>query len=66
MRITTTSAGVAAHFAWQHDRPHVWDGLMRTKRAFRQFRPDVAVGTVRRRAAAQGHRKIQLGIAFER
>jgi hypothetical protein len=19
----------AAHFAWQHDHPHVWDGLMR-------------------------------------
>ena len=27
MRITATSAGVAVHFAWQHDRPHVWDGL---------------------------------------
>jgi hypothetical protein len=27
MRITATSAGVAAHFAWQHDHPHVWDGL---------------------------------------
>ena len=30
MRITATSAGVAAHFAWQHDRPHVWDGLYST------------------------------------
>jgi hypothetical protein len=27
MRITATSAGVGAHFAWQHDRPLVWDGL---------------------------------------
>jgi hypothetical protein len=22
------SAGIAAHFALQHDRPHVWDGLV--------------------------------------
>jgi hypothetical protein len=28
MRITATSAAAAAHFAWQHDRPHVWDGLI--------------------------------------
>jgi hypothetical protein len=27
MRVIATSAGVGAHFAWQHDRPHVWDGL---------------------------------------
>lgn len=26
-RITATSADAAAHFVWQHDRPHVWDGL---------------------------------------
>jgi hypothetical protein len=40
MRITATPAGVAAHFAWQHDRPHVWDGLICQIRAFRAFWPE--------------------------